>query len=450
MSHDKTHNAGIKLATLNYALAAVAVVLAALLVYAVFHSIAGYNKLQAVTDRYFECQQASLRLQQASDYLTNECRYFVMNGDTEHAFNFFEEALVTRRRDSAVSDIDQYIDAESSGRYLSDALTMSNELMEIEMRAMRLSASARGIADGELPEQLAAYQLAEDDIALTVDEKQITAQQLLFGEEYFAYKDNIYELVDKSINSFVDATRAQQVLDGEALSHSLRWQLALILLMVAVLCALALCTYMLLIKPLDRAVMNIRQNKPIPTAGSSEMRFLSETYNEMFQRQTQYTQALTYTANHDGLTGVYNRAAYEDFKRHADLSHIAVIFIDVDFFKTINDTYGHDSGDIALCRVAQTLQNSFRSDDFVARIGGDEFCVIMLRVDSSMRQLITTKLQHIADVLRQPGKDGSPAITLSIGVAFSDSENSSGDIFKDADTAQYSIKRANRNGFAFF
>ncbi|MBR3036789.1 MAG: GGDEF domain-containing protein [Lachnospiraceae bacterium] len=115
----------------------------------------------------------------------------------------------------------------------------------------------------------------------------------------------------------------------------------------------------------------------------------------------------------------------------------------------INDTYGHAVGDKVLKRVAEILQKNFRSVDIICRIGGDEFAIVMTRSNSSMRQLVLNKINHANDLLNHP-KDGLPAVSLSVGVAFSDRENPKGDIFADADEALYRVKEAVRNGCAFF
>ena len=128
---------------------------------------------------------------------------------------------------------------------------------------------------------------------------------------------------------------------------------------------------------------------------------------------------------------------------------MALILVDVDYFKSINDTYGHAIGDKVLRKVAEILQKSFRSVDIICRIGGDEFVVVMTRANSTMRQLVLNKIARANELLQHP-KDGLPPVSLSVGVAFSDRENPKGDIFTDADEALYRVKEAGRNGCAIF
>ena len=201
--------------------------------------------------------------------------------------------------------------------------------------------------------------------------------------------------------------------------------------------------------PLTRMVEQMRAKKTVLPAGAEELRFVSETYNTIFEENRRTHERLTYGNMHDALTGLYNRSAY-DFMRHdLDMSRNALLLVDVDRFKGINDTYGHDVGDLVLKRVADVLKYSFRSTDLVFRLGGDEFVVIMTNVDSSMRDQVKRKIDQ-ANVMLQKPADDLPPTSLSVGVAFADRENPEGDIFKDADTALYRTKSARLGGVAFF
>ena len=198
-------------------------------------------------------------------------------------------------------------------------------------------------------------------------------------------------------------------------------------------------------KPLELMVEKIQERKPVPEGGARELRYVSRTYNRMLEEIQKRHQALTYEASHDALTGIYNRAAYDMFMESVDKGHIALLIIDMDYTKQVNDTYGHDMGDRVLKKVANLLCQSFRSVDIICRIGGDEFAVIMTRANSSMRQLVIDKVARINERLQNPD-DGLPKVSVSVGVAFSDRRQSGDDIFKDADKALYLVKKAGRCG----
>jgi diguanylate cyclase (GGDEF)-like protein len=147
----------------------------------------------------------------------------------------------------------------------------------------------------------------------------------------------------------------------------------------------------------------------------------------------------------DSLTGLYNRAGYNELlRRYADdkTLNVGLMVLDVDKFKTINDTYGHDVGDVMLKEVAKLLKVTFRSSDYVIRYGGDEFVVVMLGITEDMSFIVKNKIESINVQLENPISD-IPKTSVSAGVAFSD-KGFSDDLFKKADDALYKTKTTTR------
>ncbi|MBQ7681267.1 MAG: GGDEF domain-containing protein, partial [Oscillibacter sp.] len=154
-------------------------------------------------------------------------------------------------------------------------------------------------------------------------------------------------------------------------------------------------------------------------------------------------------AEHDPLTSLYNRGTFDKMREEYKNLPIALMLIDVDFFKQINDSHGHETGDQVLQKIARLLDKNFRDTDFPCRIGGDEFAVIMTDAVPPMKDLVREKIHRITQAL-QDTSDGVPAVTLSVGVAFNDRENGTEDIYKDADRALYVVKTHGRNGVEFY
>ena len=202
-------------------------------------------------------------------------------------------------------------------------------------------------------------------------------------------------------------------------------------------------------QPLKSIVQGIKAKQTVLPAGAGELRFVIHAYNRMLEETRKTTEELTYEAMHDRLTGLLNRNAFEIFCKETDLGHAALLIMDVDDFKTINDTGGHDSGDRILKRVAEVLKQNFRSVDPIYRIGGDEFVVIMTRANSGLRDLVLDKVNQVNHLLLQGGEN-IPSASLSVGVAFCDRKNAQGDLLKDADTALYRVKQAGRCGCAVY
>ena len=455
MSRDKRCEAdmhrttGVRLGVINTALTVIAVAFSILLMLATRGTLEGFDGLERATERNITCQQNAILFQEASDYLTSECRYFAITGDPIHAQNFIEEVEVTRRRENAIEGIDEFLTEQASYDYLIQAMEYSSALAERECYAMRLAADAWNCPPEALPARIAQVELTPEDAALSPEAKRALAIDMLFGSEYQDQKANIYGCVEKSISALIDVTRQQQIESSDHLSRLLGRQRLLIMGLLLIMFAVVACTYLLVIRPLNRAVSHMRDKRELPVAGAYEMQFLAQTYNDMFAQNARSTEELTYSATHDSLTGVFNRTAYDAEYRRVDRSTIGVLIVDVDKFKEYNDNYGHDVGDLVLQRVAKVLVDSFRSNDFVSRIGGDEFCIIMKNANSSMRELVAEKIRRANDKLQHP-EDGLPSVSLSVGVAFGDRENPSGDIFKDADTALYRVKRGKRGTCDFY
>lgn len=162
-------------------------------------------------------------------------------------------------------------------------------------------------------------------------------------------------------------------------------------------------------------------------------------------------------AHHDSLTGLPNRNLLNDRMNHAVArvrrsgGRMAVLYVDLDRFKPINDALGHEAGDVVLREVAQRLISCVRSSDTVARVGGDEFVVVVEEISRPGEAALVAR--KIIDAMSRPVVyDGHECtIGASIGGAlFPDDGETMDDVCKAADVAMYRVKRAGRNGFRFF
>lgn len=163
-------------------------------------------------------------------------------------------------------------------------------------------------------------------------------------------------------------------------------------------------------------------------------------------------------AMHDALTGLPNRALLEDrlqeaiemSKRHS--SRCAVLFLDLDGFKNVNDVLGHGAGDKVLCEVARRLVDELREVDTVARLGGDEFLVLLPELNG--RDQAGVVAGHLLAMMqREPFvvENQSFVLSFSIGIAFCPDDGLAvHELLGHADSALYAAKRAGRNRFAFF
>jgi diguanylate cyclase (GGDEF)-like protein/PAS domain S-box-containing protein len=170
-----------------------------------------------------------------------------------------------------------------------------------------------------------------------------------------------------------------------------------------------------------------------------------------------YEEQLTHMATHDALTNLANRTLLQDrLEQSIHYAHrsgrlVAVLLLDLDRFKVINDSLGHDFGDQLLCAVAQRLQKSVREADTVARLGGDEFVVLLVEVADE--EDVAVVARKILDKLNLPYQihDREIILTASLGISLYPKDSDDGaTLFRNADMAMYRAKRGGRSNFSFY
>jgi len=178
---------------------------------------------------------------------------------------------------------------------------------------------------------------------------------------------------------------------------------------------------------------------------------------EILQRK-QAEKKLKHTASHDSLTGLPNRAVFLDLLNHAiacnkrkpELS-FAVLFLDLDRFKVVNDSLGHQAGDTLLKLIAYELSSILRGKDTVARLGGDEFVILIEDLESDQKAFDIA--QRITDFLTEPFVINNQLVFTgtSIGILFSDKRYNDADtMLRDADTAMYHAKGNGKGRYEVF
>jgi diguanylate cyclase (GGDEF)-like protein/PAS domain S-box-containing protein len=172
--------------------------------------------------------------------------------------------------------------------------------------------------------------------------------------------------------------------------------------------------------------------------------------------QKQSEEQVRWIANHDSLTGLPNRLLFQErldriARGGSQDSRFALLLLDIDEFKRVNDTLGHDAGDALLCAFAERLQGAARGDDLVARLGGDEFAVILHGVGDG--EGVATAVESLLAALRQPWVHGSTMLDCDASIGASlypiDGVNRA-ELMKHADIALYVAKASGRGNLKLF
>ena len=233
---------------------------------------------------------------------------------------------------------------------------------------------------------------------------------------------------------------------------------------------LSIVVALIFVRPLKRLVAAVqrfsetRELTPVPVHGKDELGTLARSISQMQEHILAHLNDLNlrnedmeHRARHDALTGAPNREMFFDLLQFSIVNarrnglQLAVLFIDIDHFKHINDTSGHAAGDAVLIAAVQRLKATIRESDTVARLGGDEFIVMIQPVDDP--QQLAVIAQKLTDALQEPieFEGQSLHISASIGVSiFPKDGESAEELLHNADAAMYHSKRDGRNTFRFY
>lgn len=378
--------------------------------------LSGYTR-----DELLSMQQMDLVHEDDIESLANNVAAQLAQGNT------FEVEYRLKRKDGSfayVLDRAKAVTHEGGQTYIHCLLTDITELKRME-QALRLSEEKYKIAMQQSGYAILEYDPATDIIQFSENYKQIFGIDSPHGKLHAMAGSNVSpRFVAQLFEAFNQSVRDRQSvsLELQVLTQSGRY-----------------VWYSLHLTPLSNAfgvvyaVVGCLQNIDVPKRRIEE---------------------LTELAQKDGLTHTYNRAAMEvlinqQLESQDSGASGALIILDIDNFKAINDTLGHDAGDAILITIVEQIQTLLRRSDLFGRLGGDEFLIFV--PDVTQEASIAPLAQRIVEHVRTNAWCGNYPVTVSLGVALCTTEGHTfKSLYKNADIALYDVKRKGRNGYSIF
>lgn len=406
-----------------------------------------YDKYDEMMDSYqfVEIQrEAADSFQEASDYLTDQSRQFVVNGDIINVENYFEEINVTKRREAAIEMIENSHTLEMECNLLNDAMDLSETLSQQEIHAMKLAAYAMNLDESNLPQEIATYELTKEELGSDSVNQQELAIQLLYNSEYKDYKDRINWDINNAITLIKDESGAQYRENEADLIQVLNIATLLVFIMFVLLVLIFIFNMLLVVKPAKKFVDLLDKKEKLPEIGGYEFRKFARKYNDIYRSNKKNRELLREQGEVDELTGTLKVGTLELVRHNLMRTNepLGIMMVDIDNFRSIKDASGYDMADKVVTKVANLFTTSFKSSDYIIRTSQDEFEIFLLRMNQKDSDMLLERIAEINEKLKDSA-DGVVSASVSVGVAFSENGYTV-EAERKADMALNSVKENGR------
>lgn len=271
---------GIKVSIVSHVFIVIGVI-------AMVAALVSINKIYTTYDEMMDAYQfeeiestAATSFKTASDYLTDQARQFAVTGDVKSADNYFEEKDIIKRREAALETVGSSKVLNLETNLLSNAMELSEALVEDEVHAMKLTAQAKKIDESLLPDEVATYELTNEELELDAIAMQDLAIQLLYSSKYEEYKDKINWDVVNATTLIKDESGTRFREDESALFMVLNITTSFVFLMFIILVSIFILFTLLMVKPARKFVELLDKGEKLPEIGGYEFRKFARRYNE--------------------------------------------------------------------------------------------------------------------------------------------------------------------------
>lgn len=406
-------------------------------------------------------------VRKGSDALTQNIENYVVLQDDEYLLDYWKLVNVDKPRTTAVETLRSMGLTDKEEQLIDNAINVSNELINDETLAMRYVLASKGITDmeglsaitGEGFDDATRERILACQISVGPDEYLSAAEAIVFGSAYQEAKSLINSAIDEFSATLTE--RMETTMDnsiGNAITM-LGLNLGLMVLMMLGVAAVLIVLYTMLVGPIIGVKKSLAKNSSLSMTGAAELHYISEHFNkhtvdleEQRKKLEEENNMYRQKSEHDYLTGLLNRAALDEYlcNKFADKNNIppfVLYMLDIDDFKKVNDTYGHDAGDEVLKALAAVFKEvALRHSGLAARYGGEEFVVTAECIEENEVDVIAEELLDLVRGTKIDCGGVTLSATVSIGSCFS--LTGGGDertILQNADGAMYKSKARGKN-----
>ena len=410
-----------------------------------------YTELRNITKEMVNCQNVIQNLQSSSNTLTRQVRLATMTGNNHYVDTYFTELSKVDTYEEALQKLSAYDCDKDVLDHIEKTIVSFKESTQKDFYALALVETSLGKDSSQWPAVLQSVKITEQDNLLSRQELLDKAKQSVLSAEYASCKSAVSEAINSSSLTLFSSIQKKESRAASIFMDIFRKLIVCIALLAIIALINSFMIKLFVVDPLIHYNNAIQHGTIHPVTGATELQMVARTYNHIYEENKQRQAIMQHQAETDPLTHILNRGSFDRIVQlyEKDKQRFALLLLDIDTFKHINDTYGHATGDEVIKQVASIVSSTFRAVDHVCRIGGDEFAVILVEMTSAYKETVITKIQKINDLLSQQN-NALPQISLSVGVAFSDRKTPGESIFKDADKALYYTKSHGKCGYTIY
>ena len=329
---------------------------------------------------------------------------------------YFTELTKVDTYEEALQKLSAYDCDKEVLDHIEKTIVSFKESTQKDIYALALVETSLGKDSSQWPAALQSLKITEQDNLLSRQELLDKAKQNVLSAEYASCKSTVSEAISSSSLTLFSSIQKKESRAASIFMDIFRKLIVCIALLALIALINSFMIKLFVVDPLIHYNNAIQHGTIHPVTGATELQMVARTYNHVYEK---------------------------------DKQRFALLLLDIDAFKQINDTYGHATGDEVIKQVASLLSSTFRAVDHVCRIGGDEFAVILLEMTSAHKETVIVKIHKINQLLSQQNS-ALPQISLSVGAAFSDRKTPGESIFKDADKALYYRKSHGKCGCTIY